>query len=197
VTAGLGALCHDGVHAVLLEVPRLRHGRGRGQHRDARGLDGAHHVPRRQPEVERHYRRPQLEQRVAPRLVELDGGRARLRGFAQPELVVERGEVLARPVGDVAAHLGRLVAEEVELEGPLRELAQLGGLHAELVHREHRRAERAEPAGLADRRGEGRGGGARHRGLEDRVLDSEQLGDGGPEHCETDPTATNASRLSG
>ena len=58
-------------------------------------------------------------------------------------------------------------------------------------------SERAQPAGLADRGGEGRSGGARHRRLEDRVLYAEQLGDGGPEHCETDPTGTSATDLNG
>jgi hypothetical protein len=95
-------------------------------------------------------------------------------------------------LGDVARHLGRLVAEEVELERPIRTLAQLGGLPAQLIHRQHRRAQRPEPARLAHGRRQGRGRGARHRCLQDRMLDAEQLGDGGAGHCDIDPTDANA-----
>jgi hypothetical protein len=173
VAARLGALCHDGVDAVVLQVRRLGDGRGRGEHPHAGLADGLDGFPGRQPEVKRGDGRPELEQRLQPCVVELDRRRARLRRVAQAELVVERGEVLAGARRHLAAHLGWLVAEEVELERPPGPLAHLGGLRAQPVHRQHRRAQGAEPARLAHGRGQRRRGGARHRRLEDRLLDAQ------------------------
>ena len=179
MAAGLGTLSDHRIGARGLQVERLGHRRGTREDGHAGVAAGGERPGLGQAEVEADHRRGQFEQRLESSLVEADLRRGGLGRLAQSELVVERCDLGPGRAGGIRIHGGRLMTEEVELEGPVGGRAHGRRLAAELVDREHRRAEPSESAGRTHSGGELGRGHAGHGRLEDRMLDAEQLGDGG------------------
>ena len=178
MATGFQALGDHRIHALRLQPQRLVQGGGAGEDLRPAAPDSFQQVRLRQAEVEADHRRAKfLHQRGrfgVERQTSGPAGNAR-RVYAQFVIVGRQRFTPPSLAGRV--RLGRHMAEEVEVERPLGQLAHRLQLLAQGGRREHGAGNRAEAAGLAHGGGQAMILRAGHRRLDQGQVSVEQGGE--------------------
>ncbi len=176
MAARLAALGDDGVAAGGLDRRGLGGGRRRPDQRRSRVPQRVQRALGRDPEREAEHGRRALEQDLELDL-ERRLGMGRRLARAEPERIAVRREAREHSRHGLGC-LGSVErGEQVDREGLVAELVDRGELLAELIGPKGGAAERAQAAGVGDRRDQLRRVDAGHRRLDQRIADPQQAGE--------------------
>ena len=177
VAARLHALGHHHVDTGALDVQRLLQRGGAGQGQATGAAQCVDEMRLGQAKVKTHHRRALLQHHALQRAIAHRRGVnvVQALGGLRPKLGKFGCQIL-QPSGFArAVVLAVVVAKQIDVEGRLRQRPRALDLGLRSFHAQCAQAQRAQPPALAHGSGQFGGRGARHRGLNDGVAQSQLI----------------------